>query len=220
VINLTLVVVFDVDSVGRRVIRETIGAVADILYLTDVPAAERAAVLRRAEVIFAQNTAKDLTTDELSLIRTVRLVQFYTAGVDFIPLQALPAECPIATNGGAFAEPMAEHALALARAAAKRLFIEHHHLAHGVFHQLSLSRLNHRLPRIQAHPEVMQRTTEFHHQIADPLLPQMDAVLHDAAALDTPVDMLDVQPPLVERMVRPLLLPRERLAAGFHGMVI
>jgi phosphoglycerate dehydrogenase-like enzyme len=137
----TLVVVFEVESVGRRVIRETIGAAADIVYLTDVPAAERAEVLRRAEVIFAQNTAKDLTTDELSLIRSVRLLQFYTAGVDFIPLQALPAECPIATNGGAFAEPMAEHALAMTLAAAKRLFIEHHHLAHGAFHQFTPNRM-------------------------------------------------------------------------------
>jgi len=135
------VVVFDVDSVGRRVVRETIGETADILYLTDVPAAERAAVLRRADVIFAQNTAKDLTTDELSLIRMVRLLQFYTAGVDFIPLQALPAECPIATNGGAFAEPMAAHALAMTFAAAKRLFIEHHHLAHGAFHQFTSNRM-------------------------------------------------------------------------------
>src|SRR3989442_10419139 len=141
VINPTLVVVFDVDSVGRRVIRETIGEVADILYLTDVLAAERADVLRRADVIFAQHTAKDLTTDELSLIRRVRLLQFYTAGVDFIPLQALPAECPIATNGGAFAEPMAEHALAMTFAAAKRLFIEHHHLAHGAFHQFAPNRM-------------------------------------------------------------------------------
>src|SRR5262245_6071526 len=89
-------------------------------------------------------------------------------------------------------------------------------------HRLSplLSRLNHRLPRIQVHPEVIQRTTAFHHQIAALLLPQTDAVLHDAAALDTPVAMLDAQPPLVERLVRPLLLPRERLAAGFHGIVI
>ena len=53
-------------------------------------------LLKRVNRIFT----KDLTTDELSLIRTVRLVQFYTAGVDFILLQALPAECPIATNGG------------------------------------------------------------------------------------------------------------------------
>ena len=36
---------------------------------------------------------------------------------------------------------------------------------------LSLSRLNHRLPRSQAYPEVMQGTAAFHHQIADTLLP-------------------------------------------------
>jgi len=82
---------------------------------------------------------------------------------------------------------------------------------------LSLSRLNHWLPRIQAHPEVVQGTAEFHHQITDPLLPQADPVLHDAAALDTAIDMLDPQPPLVERLVHPLVLPRELLAAGFLG---
>jgi hypothetical protein len=52
----------------------------------------------------------------------------------------------------------------------------------------------------------MQGTAEFHHQITDPLLPQADPVLHDTAALDTPVDMLDPQPPLVERLVGSLLL--------------
>jgi hypothetical protein len=41
---------------------------------------------------------------------------------------------------------------------------------------LNLSRLNHRLPRCEAHPEVVQGTTEFHHDIADTLLPQADAV--------------------------------------------
>ena len=63
---------------------------------------------------------------------------------------------------------------------------------------LSLSRLNHRLPRGQAYPEVVQGTAEFHHQIADARLPQTDPVLHDAAALDTTVDVLDAQPTLVE----------------------
>src|SRR6266487_3501116 len=51
--------------------------------------------------------------------------------------------------------------------------------------QLSLSRLNHRLPGGEAHPEVVQGTTEFHHEIADTLLPQADPVFNDAAALDT-----------------------------------
>src|SRR4051794_9401410 len=61
------------------------------------------------------------------------------------------------------------------------------------FDHLSLSRLNHWLPRGQAHPKVMQGTADFHHPIADALLPQADPVFDDAAALDTTVDMLDAQ---------------------------
>ena len=79
---------------------------------------------------------------------------------------------------------------------------------------LSLSRLNHGLPRSQAHPEVVQGTTEFHHEIADAVLPQADPVLHDAAALDATVDMGDPQPTLVKCLVRHVLLPRELLASN------
>jgi hypothetical protein len=42
--------------------------------------------------------------------------------------------------------------------------------------QLSLFRLNHGLPRGQTHPEVVQGTTEFYHQITDSLLPQAQPV--------------------------------------------
>src|SRR5215831_1712086 len=83
--------------------------------------------------------------------------------------------------------------------------------------QLSLSRLKHGQPGVQAHPEIVQGATAFHHQITDARLPQAEPVFHDAAALDTAVDMLAPQPPLVERLVRPLLLPRQLLAAGFLG---
>jgi len=57
--------------------------------------------------------------------------------------------------------------------------------------QLSLFRLNHWLPRAQAHPEVVEGTTQFHHEITHALFPQADPVFHDAAALDTAVHMLD-----------------------------
>jgi hypothetical protein len=57
----------------------------------------------------------------------------------------------------------------------------------------------------------VQGATEFHHQITDTRLPQAEPVLHDAAALDTAVDMLDPQPPLVQRLVRHGRLPHERL---------
>jgi hypothetical protein len=80
---------------------------------------------------------------------------------------------------------------------------------------LSLSRLNHRLPGREAHPEVVQGTTDFHHEITDPLLLQADAVFDDATALDTTVDMLDPQPTLVQRLVRHVLLQRELSPRGF-----
>ena len=70
---------------------------------------------------------------------------------------------------------------------------------------------------VQAHPEIVQGTTEFHHQITDSLLPQADPVLHDATALDTAVDMLDAQPTVVQGLVGPLLCQGEVLAAGFLG---
>ena len=60
----------------------------------------------------------------------------------------------------------------------------------GTVIQLSFSRLNHRPPGCEAHPEVVQGTADFHHQIADALLPQADPVFHNAAALDTTVDQI------------------------------
>src|SRR5215475_5140763 len=62
-----------------------------------------------------------------------------------------------------------------------------------------------------ASPEGMQGPAEVHHEIADTLLPPAEPVLHDAAALDTPVDMLDPEPPLVAGLVRHVMLPRELL---------
>jgi phosphoglycerate dehydrogenase-like enzyme len=47
-------------------------------------------------------------------------MQYTIAGVDFIPLSE-PPEGAVATNGGGYTELMAEHALAMTLAAAKRL---------------------------------------------------------------------------------------------------
>jgi hypothetical protein len=78
---------------------------------------------------------------------------------------------------------------------------------------LSLSRLNHRLPGCETHPEVVQGATACHHPIADALLPQADPVFDDPTTLDTTVDMLDAQPAVVQRLMRPLLRQRSLLAA-------
>jgi glycerate dehydrogenase len=91
--------------------------------------------------LLARNTAKELRTEELHLLRKARLIQFLSAGIDYIPLNGLPSDIPLAGNGGAYAQQMAEHALAMALAAAKRLLIEHQNLSRRQFNQFTPNKL-------------------------------------------------------------------------------
>jgi phosphoglycerate dehydrogenase-like enzyme len=118
----------------------TLAGTADAVYLAEVADADRARVLRGAGALLSRNTAKDLRPGEAELLADTRLIQFMTAGVDYIPLGALP-QVPIATNGGAYAEPMAEHALAMMFAAGKRLIVEHENLKGGRFNQFTPTRM-------------------------------------------------------------------------------
>jgi len=61
--------------------------------------------------------------------------------IEVIYLLDLPRELPVAANKGGGAEPMSEHIVALALAAAKRLFIEHANLKSGQFNQHSPNRM-------------------------------------------------------------------------------
>jgi hypothetical protein len=81
--------------------------------------------------------------------------------------------------------------------------------------RLSLSRLNHGLPRGQAHPEVVQGTTALQHQITDALHPQAHPVWHAATARDAPVARLAPEPPLGPGRVRQVLLQRPLRAPRF-----
>ena len=136
-----LVVTFKVEAEARAVIEATIGGAAPVLYLQDAADADRAALLRTAGTILARHTGHELRAGEAALIGGVRLLQFVTAGIDFVPLKQFPDAMPIAANGGAYAEPMAEHAVAMALAAAKRLLVEHGKLTQGTFDQFKPNRM-------------------------------------------------------------------------------
>lgn len=136
-----LVVSFNLSATGRRIVAEALDGVAEVIYLPDLEGVSRAEALADAGVLLARNTAKELDVAELPMLSGLRLLQFMSAGVDFIPLRGLPDGVPVAVNGGAYAEPMAEHALAMALAAAKRLFIEHANLARGEFNQFTPNRM-------------------------------------------------------------------------------
>src|SRR4029077_7321921 len=138
---MILAITFEVKDTNRAIVSEGIGGIADIRYLTDLNPSERQDVLKCADVLLARNTAKELRSEELPLLRRARLIQFLSAGIDYIPLRDLPPGIPLASNAGAYAEPMAEHALAMALAAAKRLFIEHQNLLLGKFNQFTPNKM-------------------------------------------------------------------------------
>ncbi len=136
----TLAVTFEPGRSGRTLIATLLGSGVTPVWLPDLDEQARAAALRDATVMLARDTGKELRPGEPALIADVTLVQFITAGIDFVPLSQLPPHVPIACNGGAYADAMAEHGLAMALAAAKRLLIEHRALIDGAFNQFTRNR--------------------------------------------------------------------------------
>lgn len=136
----TLIVTYDPGESGRRIVAEELAGAADAIYLPDLADAARADALRKADTVLARST-RELRQGEIALLRDARLVQFVFAGIDQVPLKDMPPGVPVASNGGAYGEPMAEHALAMALAASKRLFAEHAALARGQFNQFAPNRM-------------------------------------------------------------------------------
>ena len=118
-----LVVTYPIRGRSRAIVEEELGGTAEAIYLVDLTPVARAQALGHAGAVLSHDTSKELRPDEIPLIRNARLLQFTAAGVDWVPTRHLPSELPVAANKGGGAEPMSEHIVALALAAAKRLFI-------------------------------------------------------------------------------------------------
>src|SRR5215831_7710798 len=136
-----LVIAFELSEKRKAIVADTLAGASDVVYLTELDEAARAEALRDAGVLLTFNTSKELRPGEAKLLAGARLIQFMIGGVDFIPLGELPKGVPVATNGGGYAESMAEHALAMALAAAKRLMLEHENLKLGQFNQFAHNRM-------------------------------------------------------------------------------
>src|SRR6266851_5476627 len=136
-----LVVTFELSERRKAIVADVLAGASAVVYLTELDEAARAEVLRKTGVLLTFNTSKELRSGEAALLGDAWLIQFMIGGVDFIPLGELPQRVPVATNGGAYAESMAEHALAMALAAAKRLILEHENLKLGQFNQFTQNRM-------------------------------------------------------------------------------
>jgi phosphoglycerate dehydrogenase-like enzyme len=135
-----LVVAFELSEKRKAIVADALAGASAVVCLTELDEAARAEALRNTGALLTFNTSKELRSGEAELSDGARLIQFIIAGVDFIPLGELPEGVPVATNGGGYAESMAEHALAMALAAAKRLILEHENLKLGQFNQFTRNR--------------------------------------------------------------------------------
>jgi phosphoglycerate dehydrogenase-like enzyme len=136
-----LLVTYDAGKASREIIENAAGADLAVIYLDDVPSDERAAALAAADALLAMNTANELKPGEVDLIAGAKLIQFIASGIDFVPLSDLPDDLTIASNGGAYAEPMAEHGLMMTLAALKRLTVEQDKMKAGTFDQFEPNRM-------------------------------------------------------------------------------
>lgn len=122
----------------RPKLEKALGGRVELRFLADMPASERAAALARADILLTMQPAREIG-DAWPEAPAWRFVQVLTAGVDHLDMRRFPPQTVIASNVGAFAEPMAEHVLAMALALCKKLRYNHERMREGVFDQMSFT---------------------------------------------------------------------------------
>jgi glycerate dehydrogenase len=134
--DLPLVAVsYPVDEEFERINAEVLGNDARITFLQRLPREQWPAALDEADVLLAWNLPREVPVDLLAAAKRLRFIQLLSAGVDHVDFGEIPDRVEVAGNVGAYAQPMAEHAMAMTLALAKRLPQHHAELARGVFDQ-------------------------------------------------------------------------------------
>jgi len=134
-------VTYGCDEMAQRTYRERLEDVAMVVFVAGAPDAEREQTLRRARVLVAGNVGRELTPDEMQRLDNVELIQVLSAGADTIPFADISPSITIASNVGAYSEPIAEHVLAMVLALAKHLVNGDLMLKDGIFDRSDESRM-------------------------------------------------------------------------------
>jgi phosphoglycerate dehydrogenase-like enzyme len=129
------VLTFHAQDEQRCELAEILAPFGGIAFLTDTgeDRAARSAMLRAAEVVITWFPGQELSPGDVRDLGQARLIQLVTAGADSVDFAALPRQAQVAANVGAYADPMAEHVLAMALALAKRLPRNQARMAEGIF---------------------------------------------------------------------------------------
>ncbi|HEY9165195.1 MAG TPA: 2-hydroxyacid dehydrogenase [Candidatus Kryptonia bacterium] len=134
---MRLLVTMKVNNEMADRISRLIGNRAAIDFLARAEQGERKNLLESADIVLAMNFRKDIKEEEFPSLKNVKLIQLTLAGADGVPFDKLNARILICSNGGAYSEPIAEHAIGMMLALARNFLPLHKKLSEGVFDQVT-----------------------------------------------------------------------------------
>jgi phosphoglycerate dehydrogenase-like enzyme len=130
---------YPADDEFAAVNTEVLAGDADVVFTYELDDAGRAEAVRHADALLSWEQHREIPAAGLSQPSKLRLVQFLSAGVDAVDFAALPEWLAVASNAGAYAGAVSEHAVAMTLSLAKRLPQRHAALADGRFDKWSAS---------------------------------------------------------------------------------
>ncbi|MGB5747762.1 MAG: 2-hydroxyacid dehydrogenase [Desulfobacterales bacterium] len=120
---------------------EALGGLGRIDFLPESKDSERIKLLEGADLMVALSfSKKEIDPREMTHLENLLFIQLVYAGADNLPFNLIPEDIIMAGNVGAFAEPIAEHVLALVLALAKNLLPRNKMLGEGRFERTGFNR--------------------------------------------------------------------------------
>jgi phosphoglycerate dehydrogenase-like enzyme len=113
-------VTYPVDGDFVQINTSVLDGLADVAFLDGRPEAEFRDTLRQADVLIGWHLGQELPAGVLQASPGLKLIQLLSAGADSVDFAAIPERLTLASNVGAYAEPMAEYVMAMALALARR----------------------------------------------------------------------------------------------------
>jgi len=131
--DLLVAVSYPVDDEFVQINTSVLDSLARLAFVHGRPEGEVREVLRRADALLAWHLGEELPAGALTESARLRFVQLLSAGADSVDYAAVPGRLMLASNVGAYAQPMAEYVMAVTLALARRLPQRHAEMARGEF---------------------------------------------------------------------------------------
>jgi len=124
---------YPADREFARINGDVLADDAEVVYTYELDDAQRAQVVARADAMVAWNLSAEVPAGALRDSERMRFVQLLSAGVDAVDFSSLPERLIVASNAGAYAGAVSEHAVAMTLSLARRLPQRHAALLAGTF---------------------------------------------------------------------------------------